>query len=111
MKLSELQEGTFAKVVGRAVQHEGVLIAPITGRRCVYWRVRAIDELKVTQEIINEERRVPFILDDGSARAVVDPAGSIVGLNEDGDTVRQKISNARENRFLAHHKDALDYVM
>lgn len=108
VQLADLQEGTFGRVVGRAEQLDDVLIAPITGRRCVYWRVRVLDAMKVEQEIINEERGIPFVVDDGSARAVVDPAGAIIGMNEDGrdEAGWQKVTNTPEHKFLAHHTGA-----
>lgn len=107
--LAELPEGTAARIVGRAEALDDTLEAPLTGRRCLYYT--AIVEAcngKVWREIIHEDRAVMFILDDGSARAIVDPSASKVVLEFDGNSASGVLDNPneREQAFLDAHGTA-----
>jgi hypothetical protein len=73
--IAALPENTSARVVGTAQALHEILTSPITGRACVYYDVKVVDESHATKRwpSIRERRGVPFVLVDGNARVVVDP--------------------------------------
>jgi len=104
--LAELPEGTSARIVGRAEAIDDTLEAPLTGRRCLYYTaIVELSEGNHWREIIREDRAVMFVLDDGSARAIVDPSSSKVALEFDGksDSGFLDNPNEREQAFLDAH--------
>jgi hypothetical protein len=87
-RLGDLPEGTYARIVGRAHPAGEPLIAPMTGRRCVYYEVKvegkgiAPHPGKMTV-IAAETKAIPFLLVDGTGRALVDPEGADVLIDFD----------------------------
>lgn len=68
------------------------LIAPLSGRACVYYETRVVRSiglettaLETTYEIAVEQRTVPFVLDDGSGCATVDATHAQMLLGTDVD--------------------------
>jgi hypothetical protein len=107
--LAELPEGTVARVIGKTEQLEDTLEAPLSGRRCLYYTaiVFTVDG-KTRRELIRDERGVPFILDDGTARAIVDPSGCrpVLGVDTGGASGTFKKPSGRELAFLVTHGEA-----
>jgi hypothetical protein len=107
--LAELPEGTAARIVGRAEALDDTLEAPLTGRRCLYYTaIVEVSDGKDWREIIREDRAVMFVLDDGSARAIIDPSASKVALEFDGNSDSGVLDNPneREQAFLDAHATA-----
>ena len=88
--LIDAPEDTLVRVVGTVRPLAGrVLEAPLSGRLCVYYAVEVLasaaastptDPLPVlgANVIASEQDGVAFVLDDGHARAVVDPAHATI---------------------------------
>lgn len=104
--ISALPEDTLGRVVGTARPVGEPLLAPMTERPCVYYRV----EVRQTQRqghrtIITESRSVPFFLEDETGRAMVDPEGASVALEFDSRSKSGTLDDPtdRESAFLARH--------
>lgn len=73
--ISSLQENQKAKIIGKAKPISEILMAPLSGRRCVYYNV--IVEKKTGgknshwKDIINDEKEQDFILESYSGEAIV----------------------------------------
>lgn len=82
--IAELPEGVIGRVTGHARILDGTLVAPLSGRRCVaYEIVLAENTHNSHREIAREARGVPFLLEDDSGRAVIDPADAAYALDLD----------------------------
>lgn len=104
--IAELPEDTPGRAVGAARPVGAPVIAPLTGRPCIYY-VATVEELhgKQWKETIREERGVPFVLDDGSGHALVDPTGAEVALDIDSKGASGTLDDPSptEQAFLARH--------
>jgi E3 ubiquitin ligase len=109
--LRELRESTRARVVGAAHPLEGTLSAPLTGRACLYYVV-IVEQYRPRgggarywRQILRDELGVPFLLDDGTGRAIVDPRAAKVALDVDVRSNSGTFNNPslRENAFLQKH--------
>lgn len=67
-------------VAGTVEAIEPLVVAPITGRRCVYWAITITEVMRnlVTIELANLDGGTPFWIVDGDARARVIPDGARV---------------------------------
>lgn len=74
--IAELPEDTLGRVIGRAKLLEETLTAPLTGRECVYYNVRVSEGEQPGTTVIDDHRGVPFVLEDSTGRAIVDPTGA-----------------------------------
>jgi hypothetical protein len=106
--IRDVVDGRWIKVVGRVVAYEGAsLTAPITGRGCVcfdaaVWShervpgdgvddwlthdlagVIDIELPRKRQLLARSLRGAPFVIEDATGRAVVDPRGAFVRLTHD----------------------------
>lgn len=81
VSLGSLSESSFSRVVGivRPLENR-VLTAPLSGRRCVYYCVQGTDQ---GRGIGGECDAVPFVLDDGTAQAVIDPEHAEISAPHD----------------------------
>lgn len=108
--LRELPEDTHGKVVGRARVLRETLAGPLTGRPCVYY-IATVEQQRSTgrstywKTIITESRGVPFVLEDGTGRAIVDPSGAQMALDFDGNSKSGTFNDADPNQeaFLQRH--------
>jgi hypothetical protein len=75
---SQAREGAVVRVVGRVLDQDPMLVAPVSGRRCVAYDF----ELRYGNgELITAgSASVPFILDDEGARAVTSAACRVLAL-------------------------------
>ncbi len=82
--IAEAVEGTVCTVRGTVVQlrDSELLVSPISGQTCVYYRALVTRGGEPPILIMSEERRTAFGLVDGTGRAVIDPAGAILELVE-----------------------------
>jgi hypothetical protein len=107
--LAEVPEGTPARIVGKAEVLGDTLEAPLTGRACLYYTaIVEVSEGRKWRQIIREDRALLFLLDDGTARAIVDPSRSKVALEFDGRSASGTFDNPteREQAFLDANKIA-----
>jgi len=108
--LAELPEDTHGRVIGQARALGEQLQGPLTGRPCVYY-IAMVEEQRSTgrstywRTIASETRGVPFMLEDGTGRAIVDPNGAQVALDFDGNSKSGTFNNADpvQEAFLAKH--------
>ncbi len=78
--IGEAPENELARLRGHARVHERSLIAPLSGRRCVYYAVA----IEGRRKFITECDSVPFVLEDASGRAIIEPgANGAVALTFD----------------------------
>ena len=74
--LDVIPEATRGRVTGVIKPLDGGLLdGPVSGRRCVYYAVE-IHDIRANGSdalLASEQRRVPFVLEDATGRAVVDP--------------------------------------
>lgn len=104
--IGELPENVPGRVVGRAGALTTTVTAPLTGRVCFYYaiyvEVQSDDSWK---RILHESSGTPFLLEDHTGRAVVDPTAAQVTIRYDheretGSTV---ITSMPEDELLARH--------
>jgi hypothetical protein len=108
--IGQLRDDELGKVVGRARALEAVLTAPLTGRSCVYF-IATDEEHRSTgkthhwKTIIKETRGVPFVLEDGSGRAIVDATAARIAIDFDGRSQSGTFDDPTEaeRAFLARH--------
>lgn len=108
--LAELPEDTHGRVIGQAHPLQEQLQGPLTGRPCVYY-IAQVEEQRSTgrstywRTIASETRGVPFVLVDGTGRAIVDPNGAQVALDFDGNSKSGTFNSADpvQEAFLARH--------
>ncbi len=107
--LAELPEGTLGRVVGKAVALDDTLEAPLSGRPALYYTaIVEVSDGKDWKEIVREDRAVMFVVDDGSARAIVDPSSCKVALDftQTGSSGTLDKPTEREKAFLDAHGTA-----
>jgi hypothetical protein len=103
------------RVLGVAQPLEEPFVAPLSGRRCVYYRAR-VEQKKGNNRavLIDEVKGSPFALHDGSARALVDPQSAYMLLVEhlsqrSGGIVHGRPEPAEAaflRRHRKHHQDS-----
>lgn len=108
--IGQLRDDELGKVVGRARALEAVLTAPLTGRSCVYFTAtveehRSTGKTHYWKTIIKETRGVPFVLEDGSGRAIVDATAARIAIDFDGRSQSGTFDDPTEaeRAFLARH--------
>jgi hypothetical protein len=81
--IAEVGDGQLARVVGSVMARE-TIEAPLSGRPCVYFEVVIMARVGPRwRGVFREARGVRFAVDDGSGRALIDPAGAGVSLVKD----------------------------
>ena len=116
--LVSVTESSLVRVAGRVRPlDQRVLTAPLSGRRCIYWNV-AVTEVRGSErheqgrEIGGESDQIAFVLDDGTAQAVIDLEHADVTAPFDHPATSQGASFADVERLgtlerlLAWHRDA-----
>jgi hypothetical protein len=107
--IAEFPEGTPARIVGRVEEGEQ-LTAPLSGRPCVFYdaivqQYRSSGRSGSWHTVIRESRGIPFALDDGTGRALVDPTAARLAVEKDSTTRSGTFDDATptEEAFLARH--------
>ena len=107
--IAEFPEGAPARIVGRVEDGER-LTAPLSGRACVFYEAiveqyHSNGKSGSWRTIIRESHGVPFALDDGTGRALVDPSGAQLAVEKDSTTRSGSFDDATpvEESFLARH--------
>lgn len=76
VSMAAAPEGTRVHLVGTIADVEHI-IAPITGRACVYYAVVIEEEVGTAWQVVySDQRAVPVVVSDGTGRALVDLAGA-----------------------------------
>lgn len=107
--IGELREGRTGRVVGRVGEGE-TLRAPFTSRSCVFYEA-TVEEYRSSgktgswRQVVREAVGVPFVLDDGTGRAIIDPSGARVAVDLDMTTRSGTFDDATpvEEEFLTRH--------
>ena len=70
--INRIQEKEYAKIIGKAKHVNEPLIAPLSGRKCVYYHVIVeVKGDKSWRKIINEEKYQDFFIESSSEMAIV----------------------------------------
>jgi hypothetical protein len=116
--IGQLPEGKAGRVIGDAHPLAETLTAPLTGRACVYY-IAKVEQHHSTgkssywKTLVKEERGVPFVLDDGTGRAIVDPTSAEIALDFDSKSTSGTFDDADEieRAFLErHHQTSQGWV-
>jgi hypothetical protein len=101
-RLAQLPENSRAKIVGTVAYTPQTLRSPLTDRQCVCYQIIAEG---VTGRVLNEFFAVPFFVDDGTGRALVDPAGGEVRVHKtyDRQVPRYMQASDGEQRFVRRY--------
>ncbi len=84
--VAEAPQGTTVRLTGRAEPFEEVLMAPLSGRRCVHYRILVEERLHLPHmsdpwiDVHREERSVDFLLRDASGVARVCMSAACIAL-------------------------------
>lgn len=106
--IADAPEGEAVRLDGRVADGE-TLIAPLTGRRCVFY-VATIEENVDPRggwiERVRETRGVRFTVDDSTGRLIVDPAQAQIDVDIDRTSHSGFLDNPTpaEAGFLERHK-------
>ncbi|MEM7157679.1 MAG: GIDE domain-containing protein [Myxococcota bacterium] len=110
--ISQYPQGGQKRVVGTLSMNGEPLVAPLTGRACAAYEV-VVEEASQDSGthwtvIAREVRAEPFIVDDGTGRAFVDPAGATLAITRDSRSQSGifKEPDSREADFLARHGES-----
>jgi hypothetical protein len=119
---AELEEGMY-RVAGRARRGEALLVAPVSGRPCLAWRlvverpiaigVGAAQRLRRQRVAIDMRACGEFWIDDGTGRAAVQPGGHFALAVQAGRrAVRGRWSQLplEVRARLQRHREAKDAV-
>lgn len=79
--IASLPDGERGRLVGTARGLHGTLIAPLSGRPCLYYLVLVKSvESSGARELFTERKGIAFALEDASGSAIIDPARASVSL-------------------------------
>jgi hypothetical protein len=109
VRIGQAAERQLVRLEGRVLDGES-LSAPLTGRRCVFY-VALVEEYVSNgksgrwRQRARETRGVPFAIEDGSGRAVIDASGGRLDVQLDSTTQSGTFDDATavEEAFLARH--------
>jgi hypothetical protein len=108
LAIGAFPEGSPGRIVGAVAPGE-TIEAPLSGRRCVYFEViveeKAGGKNKHWRRRVREATGIPFVVSDGTGRAIIDPAHARIALEDDAHS-RSGVfdaATAREEAFLARH--------
>lgn len=106
---ASLENGATGRLAG-VVTADTTLLAPLTRRPCVGYVARVEERIATGKggrwvERIHEVRGVPFTIDDGTGRALIDPGQSTMLLEIDGTSRSGRFDDATaaEESFLRRH--------
>lgn len=107
--IGELPEATRARIVGHVVRHGLWAVAPLTHRPCVYWKVtlrvlEGFGRYARWRTVLTETGGVPFAIDDGTGRAMIDPDGAEAAIRVSHHNSARFGLRDRERDFLARHE-------
>ena len=111
-RIADLPDGVRGRIAGRAYPLTEALRAPLSGRPCVYFIAR-VEERNTDSDgdtwvkLVDEYRGVPFGIQDGSGRAIIDATKARLALDFDGTSQSRPFGDMSksevEQAFLARH--------
>jgi len=103
--IAELPENTLGRVIGLARAIQDPLIAPLTGRACVYYIATVKKDSDDQDVVVTEHKGVPFSIEDPTGRAIVDPTDARITLVFDHTqrTGSHRPPNQDEETLLLRH--------
>jgi hypothetical protein len=108
--IADFPEHGAAKIVGTVRLLDESIPAPLTKRDCAYYETTVEEHRRRGKHsrwvtIIRESGGVPFLLEDSSGRALVDPRGARVALVVDNKSRSGTFDDAtaEEEEFLQRH--------
>lgn len=105
--LDTLAENTFARVTGTVDMLDArALEAPLSGRLCAYYSIVILARYRSTaEELGNEQEGIPFVLRDGAAAAIIDPAHAVIssGFDHKIDIPSTDVADERQRAVMARH--------
>jgi hypothetical protein len=109
--VAELPEVTIGRLVGVARPLDGTTVtAPLSGRACLAYFVRVSDKSyghtgtqRADVELAAESGGTPFLLEDETGTALIDPAGAHCVLAIDDKMSSAGDANDRQRAFLARY--------
>ena len=105
--IGDLEEATRARIAGFVKRHGAWAVAPLTKRPCVCWTVTlsVLDQYTARHirwnRVLTETGGVPFVLDDGTGKALLDPAEAVA-------TIRVTHRRAARFKLRDHERDFLE---
>ena len=113
----DLGDGQTGRIVGRAQLHRDHLVAPLSGRRCLYY-VATIEQSKYGTDIwtllATEQIGVPFAVTDGTGRAIVDATHAQVAFEFDHQSESrtvEELDDAQRTLLTRQRIDPLDRLL
>lgn len=110
VQIAKYPHGGLKRIVGKLSMDREPLVAPLTGRPCAAYEVvveerRSSGKSSSWHTLVREVELLPFILDDGTGRAFVDPTGAKLAITSDERSQSGTFDDAteREEAFLARH--------
>jgi hypothetical protein len=104
--IADLPEDTLGRVCGTARPLGAALEAPLSHRPCVCYVVEVTQATRnSTRLLFTETKGVPFVIEDKSGRAIIDPTGAqfALGFDGSGDTDMFDPATPDEEALLARH--------
>lgn len=110
-QINQVRENEYAKVIGKAKHVDGPLIAPISGRKCVYYKVHVERKGdKSWHTVVKETKSQDFFLESNAELAIVKAnfeteKNKRVYLEEDHKRNSSFMNDASHklNAYLAQH--------
>lgn len=103
--IAELPENTLGRVIGHVRALGEPLKAPLTGRTCVYYIAQVKDREESQMTLVDEHQGVPFVIEDDTGRAIIDPTNARITLVFDhtSDTYASTVATPEQDALLARH--------
>jgi hypothetical protein len=103
VKIAELPESQVCAAVGRTrpLEMSSVMEAPLTGRPCFYFIAEIEERVGSQWRLVARERRgVPFVIQDATGRAVIDPEEALIDIPCDYQNVVWGNPSQRQHAFV-----------
>lgn len=103
--IADLPENTFGRVTGRVRALGETTQAPLSGRPCVCYVAWVETTGRPRTLILSERRGVPFVIEDETGRAIVDPTDARITLHFDHEssTIAAASATPAQDALLARH--------
>jgi hypothetical protein len=99
--IRDVRDGQVAKVVGRVRPPGDPLIAPLTGRPCIYWEIEVTEwEGTHARQITRTHDQRDFLIDDGSGRALIQLRRAAIAARVDARWARHDDADERTRGAL-----------
>lgn len=100
--IGELPDDTISRIVGTVRPVGPALIAPLTGRECVWYSIYVNAVSETENDSTWQSESISFLLEDSSGRALVDPYGAVIERSKVFEK-KSGLPTSRELEFLTKH--------